>query len=109
LSVGVVEISAGLLVLVGLLTRLAALALVVDMLVAIGTTKIPILLGHDLGPFKVRNVETYGFWSMAHETRTDWAMLLGALFLLIVGAGRWSLDPRLAQTADRQPDPASRA
>ena len=33
-----------------------------------------------------------GFWKMAHEARTDWSMLLGSLFLLIVGAGLWSLD-----------------
>ena len=34
---------------------------------------------------------------MAHEARTDWSMLLGALFLLIVGAGVWSVDAGLAQ------------
>ena len=39
--VGVVEIVGGLLLLLGLLTRLAALALLVDMLVAIATTKLP--------------------------------------------------------------------
>jgi putative oxidoreductase len=37
-----------------------------------------------------------GFWHMAHESRTDWSMTLGALFLLIVGAGAWSIDARLA-------------
>jgi uncharacterized membrane protein YphA (DoxX/SURF4 family) len=36
-----------------------------------------------------------GFWAMAHEARTDWSMLLGSIFLLIVGAGPWSLDSRL--------------
>jgi len=40
---------------------------------------------------------TKGFWAMAHEARTDFSMLLGALFLLIVGAGRWSLDWRIAR------------
>jgi uncharacterized membrane protein YphA (DoxX/SURF4 family) len=53
------------------------------MLTAIVSTKIPIL-------------QEEGFWKMAHEARTDWAMLLGSLFLLIVGGGRWSLDARLA-------------
>jgi uncharacterized membrane protein YphA (DoxX/SURF4 family) len=77
--VGVVEISCGVLVLLGLLTRLAAVPLIIVMLVAIGTTKVPIL----------RND---GFWKMAHEARTDWSMLLGSVFLLIVGAGLWSLD-----------------
>ena len=54
------------------------------MLVAIATTKIAILLSR-------------GFWDMAHEARTDGAMLTGALFLLIVGAGSWSIDSRLTR------------
>ena len=94
--VGVVEIVCGALVLLGLATRVAAIPLVAIMLVAIVTTKIPILLGSDLGPFQLRELREYGFWSMAHESRTDFAMLLGALFLAVVGAGPWSLDARLA-------------
>jgi putative oxidoreductase len=77
--VGVVEITCGTLLLVGLLTRLSAIPLIIDMLVAIATTKVPILLKD-------------GFWAMAHEARTDWSMLLGLIFLLIVGGGVWSLD-----------------
>jgi putative oxidoreductase len=38
----------------------------------------------------------YGFWSMAHEARADLDMLLGSLYLLIEGGGRWSLDALLA-------------
>ena len=82
--VGVVEIVGGLLLLLGLLTRLAAITLIIDMLVAIVTTKIPMLLHH-------------GVWKMAHEARPDWSMLLGALFLLLVGAGAWSLDALLTR------------
>ena len=37
------------------------------------------------------------FWNMAHEARTDWAMLLGSVFLLIVGAGPWSVDDRISR------------
>jgi putative oxidoreductase len=77
--VGVFEIACGALLLVGLLTRLAAIPLIIDMIVAITTTKIPILIKS-------------GFWAMAHEARTDFAMILGCLFLLIVGGGAWSLD-----------------
>jgi putative oxidoreductase len=84
--VGVVEIGGGLFLLLGLLTRLAAVPLIVDMLVALSTTKIPILLKE-------------GFWKMAHEARTDWSMLLGSLFLLLVGAGAWSLDAWLTSAA----------
>jgi putative oxidoreductase len=77
--VGVVEIVCGVLVLIGLFTRLAAIPLIIDMLVAIATTKIPILLEK-------------GFWAMAHEARVDWSMILGSCFLLLAGAGAWSLD-----------------
>jgi uncharacterized membrane protein YphA (DoxX/SURF4 family) len=62
------------------------------------TTKIPILVGHDIGPFPVRTLDTCGFWSMAHEARTDWSMLLGSLFLITVGAGPWSLDARIEES-----------
>ncbi len=82
--VGVVEIAGGLLLLVGFLARLAAVPLVVDMLVAIATTKIPLLLKS-------------GFWTMAREARVDYTMLLGSIFLLTVGAGSWSFDARLSK------------
>ncbi len=81
--VGVVEIVCGLLVLVGLFTQLAAIPLIIDMLVAIYTTKIPMLTEK-------------GFWAMIHEARTDWSMFLGLVFLLIVGGGLWSLDSFIA-------------
>ena len=96
--VGVVEIICGVLILLGLLTRLAAIPLIIDMLVAILSTKIPILLGHGFWGFGLRNLPYYGFWGFAHEARTDFAMLLGSLFLLIVGAGAWSLDARLTRS-----------
>lgn len=93
--VGGFEMLCGALVLLGLLTRFAAVPLICIMLTAIVTTKLPILAGHDLWGFQVRELSTYGFWSMAHEMRTDFAMLLGSVFLLIVGGGRWSVDAKL--------------
>jgi len=85
--VGVVEIVGGGLLLAGFLTRLAAIPLVISMLVAITTTKIPIF-------------QKSGFWAMAHEARVDYAMLLGCIFLLIAGAGTWSLDAGLTRGAE---------
>jgi len=82
--VAIVEIGCGALVVLGLATRPAAIALILDMLVAIASTKLPML-------FKS------GFWAMAHEARTDWSMILGAIFLLIVGGGAGSMDARLAR------------
>jgi len=67
--------------------------------VAILSTKIPILLEHGFWRFTVGKLPTYSFWSMAHEARVDYAMLLGSIFLLIVGAGTWSIDARLSSKA----------
>lgn len=94
--VGLVEVVCGSLIILGLLTRLASMLLIIDMCVALVSTKIPILLGHGFWRFSLSKLPSYGFWSMAHEARTDFAMLLGSIFLLIVGAGSWSLDARLA-------------
>lgn len=82
--VGVVEVGCGALLVMGLATRLAAIPLTIDMIVAIATTKVPMLLKS-------------GFWATAHEARPDWSMLLGSLYLLAVGAGPWSLDAYLAR------------
>ncbi len=90
--VGVFEILCGIALLAGFLTRPAALAMIINMTVAIVVTKIPIAFAESFGPFQLRELGSYGFWSMAHEMRTDFAMWLGSLFLLIKGGGRWSLD-----------------
>jgi putative oxidoreductase len=57
--------------------------------------KVPIMLGHGFWRFSVSKLPSYGFWAMAHEARVDFAMLLGSLFLLIVGAGARSIDAHL--------------
>ncbi len=77
--VGRVEIICGVRLLLGLLARLACIPLLVNIIVAILTRKVPMLL-HD------------GFWKMAHEARTDYAVVLGLIFLLLTGADGWSLD-----------------
>lgn len=91
--VGVVEIVGGTLVLVGLATRLASLALLIDMCVAIISTKIPILVGYGFWGFATPTTRT-GFLGMAHEARTDFSMLLGCALLIAVGAGPLSIDAR---------------
>jgi uncharacterized membrane protein YphA (DoxX/SURF4 family) len=95
--VGTVEIVCGVLILVGLVTRLAAMPLIIIMIVAIISTKIPILLGQDFWLFHAPNIARYGFWSMAHEARNDLCMLIASFYLMINGAGRWSLDEILEQ------------
>ena len=68
--VGAVEFVCGVLILLGLFTRLAAVPLIIDMLVAIASTKIPVLLGHGYLSFAAPSAKP-GFWSMLHEGRTD--------------------------------------
>jgi putative oxidoreductase len=79
---GTFEIICGLLVLLGLLTRVASIPLLIIMITAFVTTKWPLLIEK-------------GFWSMTHEYRTDFAMTLLLVFLLIGGGGGWSLDLKL--------------
>ena len=96
--VGACETIGGGLLILGLITRFAALILLIDISVAIVSTKIPILLGHGYGRFALPNLPRYGFLSMMHEARTDFSMWLGLLFLLIVGAGKMSFDAILARS-----------
>ncbi len=79
--VGVVEIVFGILLIVGLFTRLATLPLIIDMAVAFIYTKWPIVISK-------------GFFPMFQEYRTDYAMTLCLIYLLITGAGYYSLDRR---------------
>jgi len=77
--VGFFEILCGLLVLLGLLTRVAAIPLFIIMMTAFVITKWPILMDK-------------GFWTMAHDSRTDFAMTLLLIYLFIYGAGKFSFD-----------------
>lgn len=79
---GFFEIVCGFLILLGFLTRLSSVPLLIVMIVAFITTKYPMLVDK-------------GFWAMAHEYRTDFAMTIGNIFLIIKGAGKWSLDKKL--------------
>ena len=88
--VGGVEIVCGLLVTVGLIVRLAAAPLVIDMLVALATTKLPLLFG--AGPEPIGAPPKTGFWAFAYQARLDVTMLLALVFLCVVGAGLYSVD-----------------
>jgi putative oxidoreductase len=90
--VGAVELVCGILIVLGLFTRLAAIPLLIDMTVAILSTKVPILLGHGYWLFSLPKLKHYGLLSMLHEARTDISMLLGLLFLVITGGGAWAVD-----------------
>jgi putative oxidoreductase len=82
--VGVFEIVCGLLIMLGLATRLASVPLLIVILTAIATTKIPELFHPN-----------QGFWFMVSDARADFAMTMCLLFLLSVAGDAWSLDARI--------------
>ena len=90
--VGAVEIICGAVILAGLFTRIAAIPLLLDIFVAILSTKVPIWLGRGYWRFALPSLKHYGFLSMLHEARTDFSMVLGLIFLVIVGPGSLSVD-----------------
>lgn len=81
--VGASEIVAGAAVILNLYAGDAALMLLVVILTALVTTKVPILLGHSFGPFQPPKLEHYGFLSFMHEARTDLCMLFGLIAILL--------------------------
>lgn len=83
-----ISLMVGLYILLGLFTRLAAIPLLVIMLVALTVTESHV------------HAED-GFWQLMHGSRTDWAMLLGSIFLIIKGAGLWSIDKVLVRVLSK--------
>lgn len=79
---GTFEIICGTLIILGLITRVASIPLIIIMITAFISTKIPILVHK-------------GFWPWAHEYRTDFAMTLLLVYLFINGSGRWSVDSKI--------------
>lgn len=79
---GTFEIICGTLILLGFVIRLASIPLIIIMITAFITTKWPILINK-------------GFWPFAHEYRTDFAMALLLIHILIYGAGKWSVDSKI--------------
>ncbi|HEY9525001.1 MAG TPA: DoxX family protein [Thermopolyspora sp.] len=93
---GILEITCGLLIIVGLLTRIATIPMIINMVGALVLTKLPLLWGNAaLFPGES------GWWAFAHESRVDLAQLFGSVFLLLVGAGPYSLDNYLYPRRNR--------
>jgi len=88
------EIIGGLLLISGLLTRLIAIPFVIEMIVAILSTKISLYLGTSPLPLPPAPPKI-GMWAVLHEVRSDYAQIMTVVFLLINGPGRWSLDALL--------------
>ena len=94
-SVGGLEIVGGLLILLGLGTRFVAVPFLIEMVVAMLSTKIGLYLGTSPLPLPPSPPVT-GFWAVLHEVRSEYAQLLTIAFLLWAGPGPWSVDARWA-------------
>ena len=78
---GAFEISCGILILFGLFTRIVSIPLLIIMITASITTKLPLLA-------------TKGFWTFAHEYNIDFSLTVLLILLIIYGGGKWSFDSR---------------
>jgi putative oxidoreductase len=95
--VGVLEIVGGVLVITGFLTRLIAVPFIIEMVVAMLSTKIALYLGTSPLPLPPAPPQV-GLWAVLHEIRSDYAQIMTVIFLLIVGPGRLSVDALMART-----------
>jgi len=89
--VGVLEIFGGLCLILGLLTRLVALVFVIEMIVAILSTKVSLYFGTSPLPLPPAPPKS-GLWAVLHEIRADYAQIMISVFLAIEGPGKRSLD-----------------
>src|SRR6516225_7719335 len=94
--VGSLEIVGGLLLMAGLLTRWMAIPFVIEMIVAMLSTKISLYLGTSPLPLPPAPPKI-GAWAVLHEIRLEYAQMMVVLYLLINGPGKWSLDALLAR------------
>jgi uncharacterized membrane protein YphA (DoxX/SURF4 family) len=98
--IGILEIVGGLLLIAGLFTRVIAIPFIIEMVVAILTTKVSLYLGTSPLPLPPSPPKV-GFWAVMHESRSDYAQVLTSSFLLVAGPGSWSLDALLIRYRER--------
>jgi uncharacterized membrane protein YphA (DoxX/SURF4 family) len=99
--IGILEIVGGILIIAGFLTRLIAVPFIIEMLVAMLSTKISMYFG--TSPLPLPPVPPQmGLWAVLHEIRSEYAQIMVVIFLLIVGPGRWSLDALLLRREKKE-------
>ncbi len=99
--IATLEIVGGLLLIAGFLTRLIAVPFIIEMIVAMLSTKISLFLGTSPLPAPP-SPPKIGIWAVLHEIRSDYAQIMVVIFLLIAGPGRWSFDAYLARRRMRE-------
>src|SRR5262249_16239771 len=94
--IAVLEIVGGVLLMSGFLTRFISIPFIIEMIVAILTTKVALYLGVSPLPLPPAPPQI-GMWAVLHEIRSDYAQIMSVLFLLIAGPGPWSVDAVIAR------------
>ena len=107
-AIAMLEIVGGMLLTTGLGTRLISVPFIVEMVVAILSTKIALYFGTSPLP-KPAAPPFAGWWAVLHETRSDYAQLLCCIYLVISGPGPWSLDALLLRRRRRGVDELTHA
>lgn len=100
-AIAMLEIVGGLLILTGCFTRVIAIPFIVEMIVAILTTKIAMYLGTSPLPLPSSPPQT-GPWAVLHEVRSEWSQMLACGFLLLTGPGRLSVDAWRARSGEER-------
>jgi putative oxidoreductase len=103
-AIAYLEIGGGLLLLFGLATRWIAVPFIIEMIVAILSTKVSLFLGTSPLPMPPSPPKV-GFWAVLHEIRSDWAQILTCGYLLWAGPGPWSLDAVLSRRSSERSAP----
>ena len=99
--IGILEIVGGILIIAGFLTRLIAVPFIIEMIVAMLSTKISMYFG--TSPLPLPPVPPQiGLWAVLHEIRSEYAQIMVVIFLLSVGPGRWSLDALLLRREKKE-------
>ena len=99
--VAILEIVGGLLLISGFLTRVIAIPFVIEMVVAMLSTKIALYFGTSPLPLPPAPPQV-GIWAVLHEIRPEFAQIMCVLFLLLAGPGPWSIDGLLPRACLRR-------
>jgi putative oxidoreductase len=90
-AIAVLEIVGGVLLMSGLTTRLISVPFIIEMIVAMLSTKIS--LYHGTSPLPAPpSPPIMGGWAVLHEIRSEYAQIMTCIYLFVAGPGPWSLD-----------------
>jgi uncharacterized membrane protein YphA (DoxX/SURF4 family) len=99
--VALLEIVGGLMLISGFLTRFISVPFIIEMIVAMLSTKIALYLGTSPLPLPPAPPQ-FGIWAVLHEIRSEFAQIMCSVFLLCAGPGSWSIDALLTRRAERR-------